>query len=289
MRRLAITAGIIGTLSLCAAAPARAQNRVEQQMILDIRSLDDQLKQLLLAVNQLSEALKTVNGKVDAESSARSKGFADVQTLINNTNSNLSALQERTSDNKVQIQKVTQELEATKKGIDMLTVMVTQALAQVPANPTTPGGQPGEPMAGQGSAPPVMPSIPASSKEYYDRAFGDYTVGQYDLSIRGFQEYLNRFPDAPDAPAAQFLVGESYFMLGKFNDAVAAYAQVISKYKASGADAVPDAYYKQGVAYEQLKRREDAIANYELVRKEYPNSPAALQATQVLKQLGRIK
>jgi tol-pal system protein YbgF len=209
--------------------------------------------------------------------------------LINNTNSNLSALQERTSDNKVQIQKVTQELEATKKGIDMLTVMVTQALAQVPANPTPPAGQPGEPMAGQGSAPPVMPSIPASSKEYYDRAFGDYTVGQYDLSIRGFQEYLNRFPDAPDAPAAQFLVGESYFMLGKFSDAIAAYAQVISKYKATGADAVPDAYYKQGVAYEQLKRREDAVANYDLVRKEYPNSPAALQATQVLKQLGRLK
>jgi tol-pal system protein YbgF len=287
MRRLAITTGVLFLVNLSTAVPARAQNRVEQQMILDIRSVDDQLKQLLLAVNQLSEALKTVNGKVDAESTARSKGFADVQTLINNANSNLTALQERTSDNKVQIQKATQELEATKKGLDMLTVMVTQALAQVPANPAPPG-QPGE-AASSGSAPPVAPSIPASSKEYYDRAFGDYTVGQYDLAIRGFQEYLNRFPDAPDAPAAQFLVGESYFMLGKFGEAVAAYAQVISKYKAGGADAVPDAYYKQGVAYEQLKRREDAVANYELVRKEYPNSPAALQATQVLKQLGRLK
>jgi tol-pal system protein YbgF len=285
MKRLAILASLLA-LCLTAAAPAAAQNRVDQQLFLDIRSLDEQMKQLLLAVNQLSDALKAVNAKVDAESTARSKGFADVQTLVNNTNSNLSALQERTSDNKVQIQKVTQELEATKKGIDMLTVMVTQALSQIPANPTPPG-QPGEPVAGQGSAPGIPPSIPPSSKEYYDRAFGDYAVGQYDLAIKGFQEYLTRFPDAPDAPAAQFSIGESYFMLGKFAEAVAAYDQVIKKYKATGADAVPDAYYKQGVAYEQLKRRDDAIANYELVRREYPNSPAALQATQVLRQLGR--
>ena len=288
MKHTALLSASVLAVCLSAVAPAAAQNRVDQQMFLDIRSLDEQMKQLLLAVNQLSDAVKAVNGKVDAESSARSKGFADLQTLVNNTNSNLSALQERTSDNKVQIQKVAQELEATKKGIDMLTVMVTQALSQIPANPAPPG-QPGEPSAGQGSAPAIPPSIPPSSKEYYERAFGDYAVGQYDLAIKGFQEYLNRFPDAPDAPAAQFSIGESYFMLGKFTDAVAAYDQVIKKYKPTGADAVPDAYYKEGVVYEKLNRKDDAIANYELVRREYPNSAAALQATQALKQLGRIK
>ncbi len=73
-------------------------------------------------------------------------------------------------------------------------------------------------------------------------------------------------------------------------DAVSAYDQVIKKYKTvDSSDAVPDAYYKQGVSFEQLKQRDQAIANYQLLRKEYPNSNAALQASQDLKRLGILK
>jgi TolA-binding protein len=52
---------------------------------------------------------------------------------------------------------------------------------------------------------------------------------------------------------------------------------------------VTDAYYKQGVAYEQLKQSDKAIANFQLLRTDYPNSTAALLATQDLKRLGIIK
>jgi tol-pal system protein YbgF len=166
--------------------------------------------------------------------------------------------------------------------------MVTQALAQMPASALATDAN-----APPGAAAPPAPAgggVPASSKEYYDRAFGDYTVGQWGMAVQGFQEYLKRFPDAPDAAQAQRYIGEAYFMQGKYSDAVAAYDQVIQKYKATdSSDAVPDAYYKQGVSFEQLKQRDRAIANYQLLRKEYPNSNAALQATQDLKRLGILK
>ncbi len=113
--------------------PLLAQNRVEQQLILELRDLHEENRQLLTVLNSLTDQLKTVNGKIDAEANARSKGFADQQTLVNNANSAVSALQEQVSENKVQVQKLTQELDAVKKGVDMLTVMVTQALAQMPA------------------------------------------------------------------------------------------------------------------------------------------------------------
>ena len=112
---------------------------------------------------------------------------------------------------------------------------------------------------------------------------GDYAVGQWELAIQGFQEYLRRFPEGPMAARVQRSIGESYFFWGKYTEAVAAYDQVVQKYK--GSDEVPDAIYKQGVAYEQLKQKDKAIENYKLVRKDFPASTAALQATQDLKRL----
>ncbi len=278
-----------GVLAACgwASSPAQAQNRVEQQMFLEVRTLQEQNRQLLLVLNTLTEQLKAVAGKVDAEVNARSKGFADQQTLINAANTSLSALQERVSENKVQTQKVTQEVDAVRKQLEMLTVMVTQALAQMPAN--APPADPNAPADAAASAPAPSSSagVPASSTTYYDNAFSDYAVGQWTMAIQGFQEYIRRFPTAPSTADAQRLIGESYFMLGKYPEAVAAFDEVIRKYKTADAtNTVPDAYYKQGVAYEQLKQPDKAKANYDLLVKDYPNSNAALQAAQTLKQMG---
>lgn len=282
-----------GALAAACWAPsaALAQSRVEQQMFLEVRTLQEQNRQLLLVLNGLTEQLKAVSGKVDAEVNARSKGFADQQTLISALGSSLSALQERVSENKVQSQKVTQEVDAVRKGLEMLTVMVTQALAQMPASapPVDPNAPP-DPAAPVAQAPPSSPGVPASSQNYYDRAFSDYAVGQWDMAIQGFQEYIKRFPDAPSSARAQRLVGECYFFMGKFAEAVAAFEEVIKKYKGSDATAdVPDAYYKQGVAYEQLKQPDRAKANYELLTRDYPNSNAALQASQTLKQMSTVR
>ena len=267
---------------LCPGA-ASGQNRVEQQMFIELRQLQEQYRQLMLAVNTAIDQLKTVTTKIDNEANARTKGFADQQVLISAASSNVSALSERVSENKVQVQKVTQELDAVKKGVDMLTVMVTQALSQLPATPP-----PTDPNAPPGSSPPpssvpAAGGVPASSEDYFARAMADYAVGQWDLAIQGFQEYLKRFPDGPMNAKVQRTIGEANFFWGKYPDAVAAYEQVVQKYK--GSEEIPDAIYKQGVAYEQMKQRDKAIDAYKLVRKDYPASTAALQATQDLKRL----
>ncbi len=293
-RYLPVICGGLLAASLWLPSPAAAQNRVDQQMFLDLRALEEQNQRLMLQMNALSEQIRTLAAKVDSEGNARVKGFADQQTLINGANAGLSALQEKVSENKVQVQKLTQEMDAIRKGVDMLTVMVTQALAQMPAA-APPGSDPAVATPDSASAPPPAPAsvptgVPPSSRDYYQAAFSDYSVGRWDMAIQGFQEYVKRFPDAPSAAQAQVLIGRSYFMMGKYQEAVAAYDQVIARFKDTDAtDAVPDAYYNQGVAYEQLNQQDKAIANYQLLRSQYPNSTAALQASQDLKRLGVIK
>ena len=272
--------------SLLAPAAALAQNRVDQQVFLELRVIEERDQKLLVAVNTLIEQLKTANTKLDAEAAARTKGFADQETQIKTLSSSLSTLRENVSDTKVQVQKVTQELEALRKGEDMLTTFVTQALAQMPAAPP-----PIDPNAPPGSAPPTPPGaptgVPASSKDYYNRAFSDYMSGQWDMAIQGFDEMLKQFPASPDAAQAQRLIGDSYYTLGKYKEAVAAYDKLIKDYKDS--DQISDAYYKQGLCYEALKQPDLAIANYQLLRKDYVGTSGELQATQALKKLGVIK
>ena len=100
MKPIGVICGGVLAAWLWGATPALAQNRIEQQLLLDMRELQEQERQLLLALNSLSEQLKAVSGKVDAEAAPRSKGFADLQTLVNNANSNISTLQENVRDNK---------------------------------------------------------------------------------------------------------------------------------------------------------------------------------------------
>jgi tol-pal system protein YbgF len=291
MKRTVLLCGVVLGVWLIAPATARAQNRVEQQMILDLRTLQEQNQRLVLMLNTLADQIKAVSAKVDTESSARSKGFADQQAQINTANASLSALQERISENKVQVQKMTQELDAVRKGVDMLTVMVTQALAQMPAS-APPADPNAPPDAAAPAAAPASTSagVPPSSRDYFERAYSDYALGQWELAIQGFQEYTKRFPTAPSAAQAQFLIGECYFMMGKYDDAVAAYQQVITNYQGSDTmQQVTDAYYKQGVAYEQLKQDDKAVKNFQLLRSQYPNSTAAIFASQDLKRLGILK
>ena len=295
MKRIVI---VLAALAPCLLAPAfaAAQNRVEQQMFLDLRTLQEQNQRLMLELNTLAQQLETVSARVDSEGAARSKGFADQQALVNSANANLTALQEKVSENKVQVQKMTQELDAIRKGVDMLTVMVTQALAQMPvappaeSDPNAPAPEEGAAAPAPPAAPPLAAGVPPSSRDYYERAYSDYAVGQWEMAIQGFEEYIRQFPEAPSAAQAQLLIGQSYFMMGRYPEAVAAYEDVIQKHKASDSTgAVPAAYYKQGVAYEQLQQPERTVANYQLLLQEYPNSSEALLATQELKRLGVIR
>jgi tol-pal system protein YbgF len=279
MRRQSFLLAGLCAAALSAATPAFAQNRVDQQMFLDLRAVQEQTQQLKLVLNTLLEQVKAVTARLDAEATARSKGFADQQSMISGINSALSTLQENVRDNKVQVQKFSQELDAIKKGVDILTTLVTQALAQVPSTPADPNAPAGPPAAATTPA----GGVPPSSADYFLPAMSDYGAGQHDMAIKGFEEVIRRFPNSPDAPRAQFYIGESYFFLGKFTDAVAAYDRVIKNYPT--ADLVPDAYYKQGAAYERLNQREKAIANYKLLQKDFPGSSGELLAAQALKRL----
>ena len=154
------------------------------------------------------------------------------------------------------------------------------------ATTAAPGGLTGDPTA----APPtgtvnVPPPSDVSPQKAFDAAFNDYTGGQYDLAIAGFEFYLKSFPTSPRAGEAQLNIGNSYYALGNYRDAATAFQKVISDHSQS--QAVPQAYYKLGLSYEQLKQPELARRAYESVLKNHPNSLDAQLARQRLDSLNK--
>jgi tol-pal system protein YbgF len=257
--------------------PAGAANREHQQMMADIRMLQEQTQQLQLALGDLGAALKAVTAKLDQQAGVSQKSFADQKLQSDTIGGDLRVIREKVDENNVRIGSLSQEIEALRL-----------AIPQTPMQPAAPPfGDPSNP-AGQ-AAPPVAPAAPPSPQigsptRAYDTAQGDYAAGQYSLAIQGFEAYIKSFPQSPLAGNAQYYVGESYRQDGKFQDAVAAYDKVIANYP--GNPVVAEAYYKRGLAYQSLGDVARARESYEHVVKSYPpDNQAAILARQALDRL----
>ena len=69
-------------LALVASPAAAAANKEHQQMMADIRMLQEQAQQLQGLLAALAEALKTVTTRLDEQTAASRKAFADQKLLV---------------------------------------------------------------------------------------------------------------------------------------------------------------------------------------------------------------
>jgi len=263
----------IGTLVLALAAgavsPATAANKEHQQLMADLRMLQEQSQLLQTLLGTLNEALKAVNTRLDQQTEVNRKAFADSKLVIDNLTNDVRIIREKIDDNNVRVGSLTQEVNSLR-----------QSMQQLATRPTTmePDGGAAAPAAG-GTAPPAG-VIGDSPEKTWNAAWADYTAGQYDLAIMGFEAYIRDNPRADKADDAQMHIGNSYLNAGKNDKAVEAYDKTIRTYPSG--NVVPDAYYKKGLALMNLKNVAAAREAWEFVVKNYPNSDAANQARQRL-------
>jgi tol-pal system protein YbgF len=270
------------TLALVIAPPLRAAaaNKEHQQLMAELRMLQEQQQQLHQMLGTLGDALKTLTTRIDDQGGTNRKAFADQKLLIEGVGDTVRILREKADDTNVRLSTLTQELEAIRQTI--------LSQPQAPPPPTTgdppPTGVTGErPGAAVTTGPP--PSVIAPQK-MYDNAFADYTAGQYDLAVLGFDTFIKTSPRSELADDAQLNIGNALYAAGKFKEAIPAYQQVIANYPQS--NSVPSAYYKLGLSYQQLKQDDLARKAFETVMKNYPEALAeASLAKQALERMNR--
>jgi TolA-binding protein len=275
---------VAAVLCVAAATPARAQNQQQLQMNADLRMLTEMAQKLQKSVNELAGAVKDLqeqvraaNGRMDTQGAQLNSMAATEKTLIDSLATTLGTLEQKVRDNNMSTQRLTDEMDAIRKGLGMLTDLITN-LAQGQPPPGASGAAPTA-----GASPDSVVAASASPGQMYQDAYGFFSRGEYDLARGAFTEFIAKFPTSPDAPMAQFTIGLSFYneagaatspavKTAKYNDAVGALTEVITKYKGCGCEAEPDAYYQRGLAYHMLKQDEKAKADFLKIQAEYARS-----------------
>jgi tol-pal system protein YbgF len=278
IRHLGLCAAVVLLLSSPASTTLEAANKEHQQMMADIRMLQQQNTRLQAQLAAVTKLLESVTARLEEQSAANRKSFADQKTLTDTMTADLRVLREKIDESNVRLGSIAEEVEG---------VRLAQAAVPAPA-----AGAPGDPTAGQPAGQPAAPVTPpaprpggfgASPSQAFETARSDYYMGNWSLAIQGFESFLKTFPKSDLTDDAQYYIGETCYMSGRFQDALAAYNAVIERYPAS--NTLPDAYFKRGMALKALGQIPQAKDSFAFVIKTYPSSDAAFLAKQALDQI----
>lgn len=275
MTRTGATITLAVLVGLLPARPAVAANKEHQQLMAELRMLQEQQQQLHQMLGSLGDTIKALTTKLDDQGGATRKAFADQRLLIEGVGDTVRILREKADDTNVRLSTMTQELEA-----------VRQTIASGPQGTgALSPGDPDAPAPPSGSAPGAGPPMIIAPQKIYDNAFADYTAGQYDLAVLGFETFIKASPRSELADDAQLNIGNALYAAGKYKEAVPALQQVVNAYPQS--NSVPAAWYKLGVTYQALKQDDLSRKAFETAIKDHPASVEANLARQALERLNK--
>jgi len=270
---------LLGVILLLAASPAAAANKEHQQLMADLRMLQEQSQLLQNLIGSVTEALKAVNTRLDQQAETNRKAFADQKLVIDNLTNDVRIIREKLDDNNVRIGSLTQEVDSLRQSMQQSARPAATSDASDPAA----GG--GTTAGAPNTTGAPAPSVGVSPQKLFDSAMGDYYSGQYDLAILGFADYIKSFPKSDLADDAQVNICSAYVQDGKNDKAVEACDLAIRTYP--NGDKIPDAYYKKGLALQNLRDVNGAREAWEHVVKANPDTDAGRLAKQRLDQIKR--
>ncbi len=277
MKRLLFSLALGWACALLVVTPVRGADREHQQMLADIRMLQEQTVRLNLMLETLDETLQTLLTKLDEQGQDTRRGFADQKLLVDNVAGGVRVVREKVNETNVRVSSLAQEVEALRLAIPPMRAPLTQ----LAVDPET--GLPTQqtPAPAFAAVTPVNPGV--SPQRMYDTAWADYTTGQWALAIQGFEVYISSFPRSELADDARFYIGSTYYADGQYRDAAQAFEEVVLNYP--DGDRVADALYKRGLALERLGESELARQAFERVVQNYPDDNMANLAQLALDRL----
>ena len=274
-RHLGLFLAVVLLLSIPATEPLAAANKEHQQMMADIRMLQQQNTRLQAQLAAVAKLLESVTARLEEQAAVNRKSFADQKTLADTMNADLRVLREKIDESNVRLGSLSEDVE---------TIRVAQSAAPPVAVPADPSDPAAAPVSSPATPPAPRPGgFGASPSQAFETARSDYYMGNWSLAIQGFESFLKTFPKSDLTDDAQYYIGETCYMSGRFQDALAAYNAVIERYPSS--NTLPDTYYKRGMAQKALGQFPQAKESLSFVIKTYPSSDAAFLAKQALDQL----
>ncbi len=225
----------------------------------------DEVESLRREQTELLALVREMKARLDEQGETTTAMRAD-------TNAQLRSIEER-------IENIGAQLEDQGTRMDRSLRRVEDVRAARP--PVTPPAS--SDSLGSATAPSPETRPASSENEVYDAAYRDYSRGNYQLAIAGFQDFLKSFPTSDRADNAQYWLGECYFALGDLDRAVTELLKVRDMYPEG--NKVCAATLKVGYAYLRKADNPTARRYFESVVRECPGTDEARLAQDKLASL----
>lgn len=114
-----------------------------------------------------------------------------------------------------------------------------------------------------------------TAKEMYDTALALLKKGQYEKAEITFLEFMKKNPDSELVGNANYWLGETYYVRGRYEQAAGIFADGLSKYKSN--PKAPDNMLKLGLTLKRLKQNEASCTAFQNLAKEFPKASQNLK------------
>lgn len=128
---------------------------------------------------------------------------------------------------------------------------------------------------------------PLKAEAEYQRAFKLLKESRYDQAEKSFKEFLSDYPDSDFSDNAQYWLGETNYVMAKYDLAINEYQNLLNNFPES--KKVSHALLKIGYSYDALGNAADAEKTLTEVMKQYPGTTAARLADERLRKINAAK
>ncbi len=237
---------LILALSVLGSGCASRRQMAETQI--EIIKLRQEHREILASINRLDSLL--------AEQNAVSKKLnAELKLSMGALEEQMSQVEARLEDAGVLIQQTVSKIEQRKP----------QPQIQAPDSSDTTGA------AGQ-----------VDHQKLYNLAYLDVTKGNYSMAIKGFEDYLQSFPNTSLADNAVYWIGECYYIQKDYAQSQKWYEKLVKEYPKS--EHIASARLKFAMSMYNQRYITKAKQYFLDVVKDYPGTEEANQAAEMLKR-----
>lgn len=225
------------------------------------------------------------------DTSRSASGAASPQKESSSARERNSRLEARLAESTQKIESLSREIRDLEKKNNTLEATVERLRREniiarsFPApSPARKGMKPPKSSPGMRDETPKKPGRASITPQaLYNKAYRAVRDGKNEAAIRGFRRFLRLFPKNQLAPHSQFWLGEAYYALRQYPEALDEFLNLIKRYPKSRK--VPDAYYKRGITYLRRSFPSNATLEFEKLVKKFPTHPLSSKARVQLQNL----
>ncbi len=142
--------------------------------------------------------------------------------------------------------------------------------------PATPGAEPTNVTSAGGLRPPTPGALQTgSAPEQYNHAYGLLKQANYPAAEEAFKAFIGQHPDHSLAGSAQYWLGETFYVRGKYAEAASAFAEGYKRYP-KGTKAADD-LLKLGMSLARANQKQNACVALTQLDRDFPNPGSAIK------------